>query len=141
MNRAVRLWERAPLWRASVLGAGICTALVVLFPPTGPTSSGYTAATPGVPPIPTGLGSSYQPPVSTTVPTTIYPVAPVAPAPPSIAPSRSIDPAALPPAQSARTAAEFGVYRGKDDTKIRPSGQIVPSGPKLAPSQDQEKRD
>lgn len=139
MNRLSRLWERAPLWRAALLGAIVCTVLVMLFPPQSSMPPGSQASLPtGIPPIPTGVGGSYQPPPPAGGPVPVAsmaPITPVAPAPVTITPSRPVDPAALPPAPIKPTASpEFGVYRGDDSTKIRPSGQILPSGPKLAPS-------
>lgn len=56
-----------------------------------------------------------------------------------IRPSQAIDAAQLPAlSEPSAEAGEFAVYRGDDSTKVQRGRPLAPSGPKLAPSQDNQ---
>ncbi len=96
-----------------------------------------------IPPIPTG--SSYQSPAQplrTPAPADVsimQPVAPVAALPPKIAPSRALEPDKLPPAKE-ETPREFGIYRGEDKSRLRPSLPAQSQQQPAAPGSNQPRR-
>lgn len=127
MTTTVRLWRRAPAWRHLIVGACVCTALAIMFAPASraPGSSPGASAV-MIPPIPTGP-ASYQAPAgaqsygASQANTVLQPVAPVAP---TIQPSRTLRAAELPDSLQ-HGPEEFGVYRGDERARIKPSGPPV----------------
>ena len=69
----------------------------------------------------------------------MQPVAPVAALPPSIAPSRTLEPDKLPP-EKEQAPKEFGVFRGEDTSRLRPSLPAQPQQQPAASGSDQQGR-
>jgi hypothetical protein len=142
MKALRELWRRAPLWRVALLAAATCTLLLAWPPPSRRSPSSGAAHEQRMPAGAASAGAAVAPavtpavasPVTSTTPRRDPPGAADARA---IVPSKSLRADELPPERAPKPADE-PVFRGRDQSRLRPSGPAELLKP--APAEDPEKR-